>query len=113
MDGVLVDSMSYHAQAWMQFSREMGSTVTLSDIYEIEGANHRLGMQWLFHRAGRDYEPHMYEMILQAPVHRVSSPAVAEMEKILENMYRNINIGMINEMAIFEFHAYTKMGLRI
>lgn len=42
----------------------------------------------------------LYEKILDAPVHRVSSPAVAEMEKILENTYRNINIGLINELAI-------------
>ena len=42
----------------------------------------------------------MYEMVLNAPVHRVSSPSVAEMEKILENTYRNINIGLVNELAI-------------
>ena len=42
----------------------------------------------------------MYEAVLEAPVHRVSSPAVAEMEKILENTYRNVNIGLINELAI-------------
>ena len=42
----------------------------------------------------------LYENILSAPVHKVSSPAVAEMEKILENTYRNINIGLINELAI-------------
>ncbi len=42
----------------------------------------------------------MYEMVLDAPVHRVSSPAVAEMEKILENIYRNINIGLVNELAM-------------
>ncbi|WP_133968136.1 nucleotide sugar dehydrogenase [Eubacterium limosum] len=41
----------------------------------------------------------MYEAILEAPVHRVSSPAVAEMEKILENTYRNINIGLVNEIG--------------
>ena len=41
----------------------------------------------------------MYEAVLEAPVHRVSSPAVAEMEKILENTYRNINIGLVNEIA--------------
>ncbi len=41
----------------------------------------------------------MYEAILEAPVHKVSSPAVAEMEKILENTYRNINIGLVNEIA--------------
>ncbi len=41
----------------------------------------------------------MYEAVLEAPVHRVSSPAIAEMEKILENTYRNINIGLVNELA--------------
>lgn len=42
----------------------------------------------------------MYEMVLDAPVHKVSSAAVAEMEKILENIYRNINIGLVNELAM-------------
>ena len=42
----------------------------------------------------------LYESILKAPIHRVSSPAVAEMEKILENTYRNINIGLVNEIAM-------------
>lgn len=42
----------------------------------------------------------MYESILNAPIHKVSSPAIAEMEKILENTYRNVNIGLINELAI-------------
>lgn len=42
----------------------------------------------------------MYETVLQSKVFRASSPAVAEMTKILENTYRNINIGLINELAI-------------
>ena len=42
----------------------------------------------------------MYEAVLQSSVFRASSPAVAEMTKILENTYRNINIGLINELAI-------------
>ena len=42
----------------------------------------------------------MYENILEAKIHKVSSPAIAEMEKILENTYRNINIGLVNELAI-------------
>lgn len=51
----------------------------------------------------------LYENILNAPVHKVSSPAVAEMEKILENTYRNINIGLINELAML----CDKMGISI
>lgn len=49
----------------------------------------------------------LYESILQAPIYKVSSPAIAEMEKILENTYRNINIGLVNELAILS----DKMGI--
>ncbi len=41
-----------------------------------------------------------YQEILDAPIHLVSSPAVAEMEKIYENTFRNINIALANEMTI-------------
>ncbi len=51
----------------------------------------------------------LYEAVLEAPVHRVSSPAIAEMEKILENTYRNVNIGLINELAIL----CDRMGINI
>jgi UDP-N-acetyl-D-glucosamine dehydrogenase len=42
----------------------------------------------------------MYRAVLDSDVHTVSSPAIAEMEKILENTYRNINIGLVNELAM-------------
>lgn len=42
----------------------------------------------------------MYRSVLSSDILEVSSPAVAEMEKILENTYRNINIGLANEMAM-------------
>lgn len=51
----------------------------------------------------------LYRNILQTDVFEVSSPAVAEMEKILENTYRNINIGLANEMAII----CNKMGINV
>jgi len=51
----------------------------------------------------------MYRAVLESDIHEVSSPAVAEMEKILENTYRNVNIGLVNEMAIL----CNKMGINI
>lgn len=42
----------------------------------------------------------LYSSFLQGGVFEVSSPKVAEMEKILENTFRNINIALANEMAI-------------
>ncbi|MCB6295542.1 nucleotide sugar dehydrogenase [Anaerostipes caccae] len=51
----------------------------------------------------------MYRAVLEGDVHEVSSPAVAEMEKILENTYRNINIGLVNELAML----CNKMGISL
>lgn len=42
----------------------------------------------------------LYTSVLEGDVHKVSSPAVAEMEKILENTFRHINIALANEMAV-------------
>lgn len=49
----------------------------------------------------------MYRAVLEGDVYEVSSPAVAEMEKILENTYRNINIGLVNELTML----CQKMGI--
>ena len=41
-----------------------------------------------------------YQHILKSKIYTVSSPRVAEMEKIYENIFRNVNIALVNEMAI-------------
>ncbi|MBN1154262.1 nucleotide sugar dehydrogenase [candidate division KSB1 bacterium] len=44
----------------------------------------------------------MAAMIIQqavVKVHQVSNPRVAEMEKLLENIFRSVNIALVNEMA--------------
>ena len=51
----------------------------------------------------------MYRAVLEGDVFEVSSPAIAEMEKILENTYRNVNIGLVNELAIL----CNRMGISI
>lgn len=51
----------------------------------------------------------LYRNVLEGEIYPVSSPAVAEMEKILENTFRNINIALANEMAIL----CSRMGIDI
>lgn len=51
----------------------------------------------------------LYGNVLESDIHEVSSPAVAEMEKIHENTFRNINIALANEMAIL----CNKMGIDV
>jgi len=42
----------------------------------------------------------LYEQILDGEVYRVSSPRVAEMTKLLENIFRIVNISLVNELAL-------------
>jgi len=50
---------------------------------------------------------YLYRNIIQGKVHPVSSPKVAEMEKIYENVFRYTNIALANEMSILCY----KMGI--
>lgn len=51
----------------------------------------------------------LYRNILDSEVFEVSSPAAAEMEKLLENIYRNVNIALANELAII----CDRMGINV
>ena len=41
-----------------------------------------------------------YKAVISGGVFPVSSPKIAEMEKLLENIFRLVNIGLVNEMAL-------------
>ena len=51
----------------------------------------------------------LYNNVLDSEVFKASSPKIAEMEKILENTFRNVNIALANEMALI----CDKMGIDI
>lgn len=51
----------------------------------------------------------LYEQVVKEKVYSVSSPRVAEMEKLLENIFRNVNIALVNEMALL----CNRMGIDI
>ena len=61
MDGVLVDSMPYHADAWITALNEIGINVSRQDIYDIEGSNHEGLINLVFSRNGRTPRPCDYE----------------------------------------------------
>ncbi len=56
MDGVLVDSMPDHADAWKTVFGELGIHITRQDIYDIEGSNHEGIIRLVFKKAGRTPE---------------------------------------------------------
>ena len=49
----------------------------------------------------------VYEMIIEAGIHKASSIKVAEAAKIIENTQRDINIGFMNELSII----FSRMGI--
>ncbi len=51
----------------------------------------------------------LYEQVVKEKVYPVSSTKVAEMEKLLENVFRNVNIALVNEMALL----CHRMGINI
>ncbi|WP_051280357.1 nucleotide sugar dehydrogenase [Anaerovorax odorimutans] len=51
----------------------------------------------------------LYQNVLSGEIFEVSSSKVAEMEKLLENTYRNVNIALANEMCII----CSKMGIDV
>ena len=50
---------------------------------------------------------HLYEMIIVPGVHRASSIKVAEAAKVIENTQRDLNIALMNELAII----FDKIGI--
>lgn len=50
----------------------------------------------------------VYERIIQAGIYRAQSIKVAEAAKVTENIQRDVNIGLMNELAVI----FDKMGIR-
>jgi HAD superfamily hydrolase (TIGR01509 family) len=65
MDGVLVDSMPYHADAWISVFKDVGINIRREDIYEIEGSNHIGIINLVFKKAGRTPEPRDFLKLAQ------------------------------------------------
>lgn len=54
-----------------------------------------------------DEVAHVYELVVEAGVHRASCIKVAEAAKVIENSQRDINIAFMNELSII----FNKMGI--
>jgi HAD superfamily hydrolase (TIGR01509 family) len=88
-DGVLVNSMPYHAKAWVEVFKDFGIEVTEEEIYEIEGSNHVGVINIFFEKAGRNPEQYIYDTILEKKREHFLKNNRAE---IFEGMYECLNI---------------------
>ncbi len=64
VDGVLVDSMRFHADAWKTVFYEVGINITREDIYELEGSNERAIIKTIFEKDGKKPEPWHFEYLV-------------------------------------------------
>jgi len=63
VDGVLIDSMRFQADAWVKTFTEIGITITRKDIYELEGSNNKRLIKSIFEKAGKEPEPWHLEQL--------------------------------------------------
>lgn len=63
MDGVLVDSMPFHAAAWKKAFLDMDMEIQDRDIYAIEGSNPMNGINLLLRKARKEPEAYNFEAI--------------------------------------------------
>jgi UDP-N-acetyl-D-galactosamine dehydrogenase len=54
-----------------------------------------------------DYVDQVYNLIIEAGTHKAASIKVAEAAKVIENTQRDVNIALINELALI----FNKMGI--
>ena len=94
MDGVLVDSMPYHADAWVTVFSRVGINIQRDDIYKIEGSNHIGIIKLIFERAGRIPGPEDFCRLAEekkeifSKINRVTAfEGIYELIDILRNKY--------------------------
>ncbi|MFH4233594.1 Vi polysaccharide biosynthesis UDP-N-acetylglucosamine C-6 dehydrogenase TviB, partial [Acinetobacter baumannii] len=54
-----------------------------------------------------DYVDEIYNLIIEAGTHKAPSIKVAEAAKVIENTQRDVNIALINELALI----FNKLGV--
>ena len=74
------------------------STHRLADIVKVTSGSNNYAL---------DVIDNLYDSIITAGTHRASSVRVAEAAKVIENIQRDVNIALINELSII----FKKMGI--
>lgn len=84
VDGVLVDSMLYQADAWVKTFKEVGINITRKDIYELEGSNNRRLIKTVFEKAGKKLEPWHLEQLPEKKRNALEFDQIEPFEGILD-----------------------------
>lgn len=99
VDGVLVDSMRFQADAWVKTFKEVGITITRGDIYELEGSNNRRLIKSIFEKAGKEPEPWHLEQLPEKKREVLEFDQIKPFEGIpdcLKELKRHFKLAMVS-----------------
>jgi len=99
VDGVLVDSMRFQADAWVKAFKEVGITITREDIYELEGSNNRRLIKSIFEKAGKEPEPWHLEQLPEKKREALEFDQIKPFEGImdcLKELKRHFKLAMVS-----------------
>lgn len=65
MDGVLLDSMRFQADAWAKVFKEFDIEITREDIYLLEGSNNKGMIRAIFEKYGKIPKPWQFDYLVK------------------------------------------------
>ena len=99
VDGVLVDSMRFQADAWVEAFREVGISITREDIYKLEGSNNKRLIKSIFEKAGREPEPWHLEQLPEKKREALDFDQIKPFDGILDclkQLKRHFKLAMVS-----------------
>jgi beta-phosphoglucomutase len=99
VDGVLVDSMYFQADAWAKAFKEVGITIVREDIYELEGSNDARLIKTIFEKAGKEPEPEHFEQLPERKREALEFDRIKPFEGILDcldELKRHFKLAMVS-----------------
>lgn len=99
VDGVLVDSMIYQADAWVKTFKEVGISITREDIYELEGSNNQRLIKSIFEKAGKEPESWHLDQLPEKKREALEFDKIKPFEGILDclkELKRHFKLAMVS-----------------
>ncbi|MGA9187037.1 MAG: HAD family phosphatase [Methanosarcina sp.] len=84
VDGVLVDSMFFQAEAWVKTFQEAGIAISREDIYELEGSNDKRLIKSIFENVEKEPEPWHFEQLPEQKRKALEFDRIKPFEGILD-----------------------------
>lgn len=99
VDGVLVDSMRFQADAWAKAFQDIGINIKREDIYELEGSNDKRLIKSIFEEAGKKPEPEHFEQLPEKKREALEFDRIRPFEGIpecLDELKQHFKLAMVS-----------------